>query len=108
MDISALNAFSGSTATWSASNLPTPRVERNEASSQRSKADGPLSNAEPSKETDERTESSEKTAGPTRPDGTPLAPEEIEAIAAEALLSPILFDDAVDDDGPPGHPQVSY
>ncbi|MAG54522.1 MAG: hypothetical protein CME73_07670 [Halomonas sp.] len=80
MDISALNAFSGSSATWSASNMPTPRVERNEASSQRFKADGPLSNAEPSKETDERTESSEKTAGPTRPDGTPLAPEEIQQL----------------------------
>ena len=80
MDISALNAFSGSTATWSASNLPTTRVERNETGSQRSKADGPLSNAEPSKETDERTESSEKTAGPTRPDGTPLAPEEIQQL----------------------------
>ena len=80
MDISTLNAFSGSSATWSASNMPTPRVERNEANSQRAKADDALSTAEPSNETDESTESSEPTAGPTRPDGTPLAPEEIQQL----------------------------
>ncbi|WP_083000632.1 putative metalloprotease CJM1_0395 family protein [Halomonas sp. GT] len=75
MDLSTLNLFSSASA-WQqpvASNAKATQI-----STEEQKARPSESNAQVSEEKDTETSASSETTGPTRPDGTPLAPEEIQ------------------------------
>ncbi|RUR30863.1 hypothetical protein ELY33_08610 [Vreelandella andesensis] len=74
MDLSSLTLFSASSPTWQqpvVSNTHTAQVNTEEQ-----KARSSETTAQASEETD--APASRETTGPTRPDGTPLAPEEIQ------------------------------
>lgn len=74
MNLSSLALFSASSPSWQqpiVSNTHTPQVNAEQQKSRTAE-----SSAQASEETDGAASS--ETTGPTRPDGTPLAPEEIQ------------------------------
>ncbi|CAH1042366.1 putative metalloprotease CJM1_0395 family protein [Halomonas sp. TD01] len=74
MDLSKLNLFSASSSPWQQPIVS--KADATQAGTAGQKARSSEATAQASEETD--TSASSETAGPTRPDGTPLAPEEIQ------------------------------